>query len=318
MKKLNLNAIRIDGGTQPRERINMEAVGDYAEAIKVGIEFPPVIVFHDGAEYWLADGFHRYHAHKQAGKASIDAEVRAGTCRDAKLFSAGANGRHGLPRSAEDKRRCVAMLLDDPEWAKWSQERIAKQCDVSAGFVSKLVAERRASLHGEEIKPAVRTVERAGKTFQQDTSRIGKGAAPKVESDSTPAPTDKREPAKKLAPWDKTPAPTNAPTTADDAFDGFDPIAELEATQKCLEEAEKRIDALTADDTKAELNKQIGIRQGIEARLSLEMAKVAQLQKELDAYGRWFAELRKVSGLEKRSEITRLVRESANARSAAV
>jgi hypothetical protein len=120
----------------------------------------------------------------------------------------------------------------------------------------------------------------------------------------------------KRAPWEKAPEPV-APESSD-AFDGFDPIAELETTQKLLEAADKRIEALTTDDTKAELAKQIGIRQGIEARLSLEMEKVAQLQKELDAYGRWFAELRKASGLEKRSEITRLVRESANARSAAV
>ena len=26
-----------------------------------GAEFPPLIVFFDGATYWLADGFHRYY-----------------------------------------------------------------------------------------------------------------------------------------------------------------------------------------------------------------------------------------------------------------
>jgi ParB-like chromosome segregation protein Spo0J len=136
MKKLNLNVIRIDGGTQPRERINMEAVGDYAEAVKVGIEFPPVIVFHDGAEYWLADGFHRWHAHKQAGKASIDADVRGGTLLDAKLLAVGANGAHGLRRSNEDKRRAVQMVLDEPAWSTWSDRAIAEACGVGAPFVA--------------------------------------------------------------------------------------------------------------------------------------------------------------------------------------
>lgn len=302
MKKLNLNAIRIDGGTQPRERINMEVVGDYAEAIKVGIEFPPVIVFHDGAENWLADGFHRWHAHNDAGKASIAADIRQGSLKDAQLYAASreANGTHGLRRSNADKRLCVLMTLAASP--QWSDNRVAEH----VGVDHKTVAAHRAAILGNsQDAPAVRTVERAGKTYQQDTSRIGKAAAPT----ETPAPRQtKRE----------LPAPTGAPTADDDAFDGFDPIAELEATQKRLEEAEKRIESLTADDTTAELNKQIGIRQGIEARLSLEMAKVAQLQKELDAYGRWFADLRKASGLEKRSEITRLVREAANARSAAV
>jgi uncharacterized ParB-like nuclease family protein len=293
VKKLNLNAIRTDGGTQPRERINMDVVGDYAEAIKVGIEFPPVIVFHDGAEYWLADGFHRFHAHKQAGKASIEAEVRAGTLLDAKLLAVGANGSHGLRRTNDDKRRAVQMVLDEPAWKDWSDRNIAEACGVSAPFV--------ASIRRPPPLP--------------------KKEAPQAESAASPV--DKRKPftpksaaQAKRAPWEKAPEPV-APESSD-AFDGFDPIAELETTQKLLEAADKRIEALTTDDTKAELAKQIGIRQGIEARLSLEMEKVAQLQKELDAYGRWFAELRKASGLEKRSEITRLVRESANARSAAV
>lgn len=177
---------------------------------------------------------------------------------------------------------------------------MAKAANVSVRTIKDAKAGHKAGL-GELMKDGVLTAEQAGNIAR------GKPAV-------TPKPTQ----APKRAPWEKTPAPTNAPTTADDAFDGFDPIAELEATQKRLEEAEKRIESLTADDTTAELNKQIGIRQGIEARLSLEMSKVAQLQKELDAYGRWFAELRKASGMEKRSEITRLVREAANARSAAV
>ena len=311
VKKLNLNAIRIDGGTQSRVEINNEVVAHYAELIKSGVALPPVNVFHDGADHWLADGFHRLHAHRHAGKASIDVEVQSGTLREALLFSFGANKGHGLQPSNADKRKIVTAMLKDAEWGAWSDAKIAKECGFSVSFVGDM---RRTIFSPTKDAPAVRTVERAGKTYQQDTSRIGKAAKPEPAATTVAA----QRPTPERAPWDKTPAPTNAPTTADDAFDGFDPIAELEATQKRLEEAEKRIDALTADDTKAELNKQIGIRQGIEARLSLEMAKVAQLQKELDAYGRWFAELRKVSGLEKRSEITRLVRESANARSAAV
>lgn len=136
MKKLNLNAIRIDGGTQSRVEINNEAVADYAEAVKVGIEFPAIVVFHDGADYWLADGFHRYHAHKQAGKASIQAEVRDGTVREAILYSLGANSSHGLRRTNADKRKVVAAMLADDEWSGWSDRKIADLCGVSQPFVS--------------------------------------------------------------------------------------------------------------------------------------------------------------------------------------
>jgi regulator of replication initiation timing/uncharacterized ParB-like nuclease family protein len=169
VKKINLDAIRIDGGTQPRERIDMEIVGDYAEAVKVGIEFPPIVVFQDGAEYWLADGFHRWHAHKQAGKASIDADVRAGSLLDAKLYAVGANGAHGLRRSNEDKRRAVQMVLDEPAWEGWSDRKIADACGVGHPFVA-----------------AIRRPKVAEKQQENRESSAGRKAR-EVESDSTPA-----------------------------------------------------------------------------------------------------------------------------------
>ena len=188
MKTINIKTIRIDGGTQSRVEINNEIVTEYAEAIKTGSEFPAVVVFNDGVDNWLADGFHRFHAHNQAGKASIAADVRPGTVRDAKLFSFGANGRHGQRPTNADKRKSVSEMLADSEWAKWSQERIAKTCEVSIGLVSKMVHEL-ASLHGEEIKPATRTVERNGKTYEQNTANIGKAAVADSAAPAKPAPT---------------------------------------------------------------------------------------------------------------------------------
>lgn len=138
MKKLNLNVIRIDGGTQSRVEIDTDVVADYAEAVKAGIEFPPITVYHDGADYWLADGFHRFHAHKQAGKASIAAEVMTGTAREAILHSLGANGTHGLRRTNADKRKAALTMLADAEWAEWSDRKIAEVCGVSNTFVSNL------------------------------------------------------------------------------------------------------------------------------------------------------------------------------------
>ena len=111
-------------------------------------------------------------ASRQAGRTDIHENVEPGTQRDAILYSLGANGTHGLYRTNADKRNAVQTMLKDPEWAAWPQEKIAKTCHVSAGLVSKLVSQ--ASLHGEEIKPATRTVERNGKTYQQDTANIGK------------------------------------------------------------------------------------------------------------------------------------------------
>ncbi len=59
MKSINIKSIRVDGGTQSRVEINNDIVSEYAALIKDGAEFPPVVVFNDGADNWLADGFHR-------------------------------------------------------------------------------------------------------------------------------------------------------------------------------------------------------------------------------------------------------------------
>lgn len=134
--KLALALIRHDGGTQARAELDHDAVDTYAQAMVAGATFPPVIVFYDGAEYWLADGFHRRLAASAANLTEIDVDVRQGTQRDAVLFSVGANAVHGVRRTAADKRRAVLRLLEDAEWCAWSDREIAKRCGVSHTFVA--------------------------------------------------------------------------------------------------------------------------------------------------------------------------------------
>ena len=61
IRAIDINLIRIDGGTQSRVRVDTDVVAEYAEIIFAGTELPPLSVMFDGAEYWLCDGFHRYH-----------------------------------------------------------------------------------------------------------------------------------------------------------------------------------------------------------------------------------------------------------------
>ena len=110
---LQLTQIRIDGGTQSRVEINNDVVSEYAEALKNGASFPQLIVFFDGVDYWLVDGFHRYHAHKLACIDSADCAVHDGSLREAQLFSVGVNDTHGLRRSNGDKKKSIELLLND-------------------------------------------------------------------------------------------------------------------------------------------------------------------------------------------------------------
>ncbi len=166
-KSLNISQIRRDGGTQPRAALDPDTVRNYAEAYSRGEELPPVDVFHDGSNYWLADGFHRTQGAEDAGQDEIDATIRQGTQRDAVLYSVGANATHGLPRSDEDKRRAVMRLLEDDEWSTWSDRKIAEATRTSHPFVGKL----RREVYGDDI-PAERTVERDGQQYTMSTGGI--------------------------------------------------------------------------------------------------------------------------------------------------
>jgi ParB-like chromosome segregation protein Spo0J len=135
---INIDIINIAAGTQSRAEINEQVVNDYVEAIQNGSIFPPVQVYSDGVNYYLVDGFHRYHAHRRLKKKAIDADVLQGTLRDAILHSLGANALHGLRRTNEDKRKAVMTMLEDIEWQDWSDNEIARNCKVSAPLVAKI------------------------------------------------------------------------------------------------------------------------------------------------------------------------------------
>ena len=143
--QLKLQEIRLDGNTQPRSRVYDETVTSYTEALLDGATFPPVDVFFDGKHYWLADGFHRYHAHRRNKVPTIDATIHKGTKRDAFIFSRGANAEHGMPRTNEEKRAVVISLLDDPEYEEETDRNIAKICKVSSMTVGRIKKQRELS-----------------------------------------------------------------------------------------------------------------------------------------------------------------------------
>ena len=189
---IELSKIRIDGCTQPRAELNQATVDEYAEAIKTGAQLPPVTLFFDGANYWLADGFHRYFGAKAAGRTTIHEDITPGTLREAILYSLSANSKHGLRRSNADKRRAVQTLLDDAEWGAWSDNELARRCAVSVSFVGDV---RKAHYSPTIVtNPQQRTVTtKHGTTTTMNTANVGKKATP-AEPEKTAEPPPPPEP----------------------------------------------------------------------------------------------------------------------------
>jgi hypothetical protein len=165
---MKITQLKIELQTQSRVAINQDAVAEYADAMMDGDTFPPVTAFYDGKYYYLADGYHRYFAAKQAGLEDIDCDVKNGTLRDAVLFSVGVNSAHGLRRSNEDKRKAVMTILDDLEWAEWSDVAISKKCQVTSAFVGRV----RKGLNLEST--ARKYVNKNGRVVSVDSANLGR------------------------------------------------------------------------------------------------------------------------------------------------
>jgi ParB-like nuclease domain len=195
VRRVPLVAIKVDPTVQQRAAgTSQDVVEDYAEAMRNGIEFPPIDVFgNDDGPFHLGDGFHRLVAHRSAHPDvnDIECKVHPGDRDDALLFACGANAQHGLRRSRSDKVKAVTTLIGSERWSGWSDREIARQCGVSHPFVA---AVRREHLEtfpdagpdqaaAAETPPAPntaapvrrRTVRRGGRRYKLNTARIGRG-----------------------------------------------------------------------------------------------------------------------------------------------
>ena len=248
---MKLENIRLDGGTQPRTAINEEVVAEYAEAMRSGVVFPPLTVFFDGADHWLADGFHRYHALKASG-ADVVIDCRQGTKRDAVLFSVGANNAHGLRRTNDDKRKAVQTLLADPEWCAWSDRKIAEACAVSHPLVAGLRVTGKVS--SENVPASRKVTTKHGTESTMNTAGI---AASNQQRAAAAADTK--------------------PAVQDD--DDGPSAAEIADAERAAREDEERVRLiLDADDAMAALTEKC---KQLQAENSALRSRVAGLQGEL-------------------------------------
>lgn len=182
MSVVKVTEIRVDAGTQIRASIDQQVVADYAEAMTAGATFPPIVLFHDGNHYYLADGFHRLMAAQRNQFRDIDADIRPGTQQDALWFALGANRDHGKRLTEADKTHAVAIAL--ATWPNKMQREIASHVGCSESLVSKVFQRtssntsvtpelRGRALENKEKRERVRDLVAAGKKTEEVAKQAG-------------------------------------------------------------------------------------------------------------------------------------------------
>src|SRR5215475_5585780 len=181
-RALTLDAITLDEQLFSRaDGLRQDVIDEYREGLQRGDTFPAVTVFFDGTQYYLVDGFHRYYAYRLEHIETIEAEIHQGSRRDARLFSAATNLKHGLRRTNADKWRAVTILLDDEEWSQWSDNAIAKHCGVDHKTVAKYRQLALASLGNSQVDPVRKYRNKHAGLGTMQTANIGKRPAQRPE-----------------------------------------------------------------------------------------------------------------------------------------
>jgi len=159
---ININTINIAKSYQSREEIDQEMVDEFAESMLHGDKFPPVLIYVVNGEKLVADGFHRFFAHKKNNKTSIEVDERVSDMDSYILKCTSANNNHGKRPTTKDKIKSLERILLLDEVSLWQDKDIARHIGVSVSFVYK---------HREK-KPEAIKYERGGKNISRPTKNI--------------------------------------------------------------------------------------------------------------------------------------------------
>lgn len=133
--------VRRDPELQVRLAMHVGRVDEFAAALREGVVFPPIVVFYDGCEVWLSDGFHRITAALRAGREMIEADVRAGGQLDALMFAFFANATHGEPLRPAERRAALHRIIGAHLPLKHGDgERLAAQLGVHRTTIQRVAA----------------------------------------------------------------------------------------------------------------------------------------------------------------------------------
>jgi len=242
------------------------------------------IVLHEGK---VLDGGNRYFACVEAG---IEPKTVAFCGGDPISFVLSANF-HRRHLSAGQQAAVVAAAQD---WAQARQIGGDQRSKVQPLHLD--TAADRAKAANASLRTQ-RMADKVAKADPELAKRVAHGeiSLPKAVAQITPPKAH----------------PTDTPTGMED----YDLAADTPTLEEMLETERRenaslfaRIEALSQNDTAAELDKQIRIRQGIEQRMAQEMSRANEFDKQLKRMGKVLADLRRLLGVEDNSQILAAVK----------
>ena len=176
---IRLADIRWDADCQTRALVESETVLEYAEAMKDGATFPPVVVFHDSTSYWLADGYHRYLAAKTLARergdeetATISADIRQGSKLDAVRYALSANARHGKRREPGDYAKAYEIAVRLGLCEAHDAKAVAELLACTLRWAQRLTQEARKAYHAERAA-RIQEARARGEPVRQIAAREG-------------------------------------------------------------------------------------------------------------------------------------------------
>lgn len=219
-RTLMISSLVLDDRLQMRERLNPEVVATYADVLRDGGELPPVEVWLIAGKNYLVEGYHRVEAHKNVGRAQIEAELHEGSMDDAVLHAARANAFHGLLRSPSDKKRAVAAaedVLTRTHNAQPSAEMIARATGIPTRTVQKMMAENASAAASSGAPVPLKRIGADGRV--RDVTNIGarpSSSAAQVTPSPVPAePAHVTDAMSAASPMPEDPTPTPLVEEAD-------------------------------------------------------------------------------------------------------
>lgn len=148
-KLLKLKSIQINEKLYPRVKCSWQTTYDYAESMKAGAKFPPIIVALYKGNYYLVDGRHRLEAYRLNKEEYVQAEVmRNKTEHQIYLEAVKRNISHGRPFSVQEKVGIIKRLQD----IDYDLDKISKIVNIPVKRIKQFIVTKVTStLSGEPV-----------------------------------------------------------------------------------------------------------------------------------------------------------------------